>query len=31
VGKLLVPDVIGRIAARRAPSSYRNLKDRLER
>jgi uncharacterized protein YndB with AHSA1/START domain len=30
-GKMLMPDVIGRIAARRSPESHRNLKERLER
>lgn len=31
IGKLLPLDVIRRMAAKRAPKSYRNLKERLER
>jgi uncharacterized protein YndB with AHSA1/START domain len=31
VGKVLVPDVVRRIAAKGAPGSYRNLRRRLER
>jgi uncharacterized protein YndB with AHSA1/START domain len=31
VGKLLMPDVVGRIAAKGAPRSFGNLKERLER
>jgi uncharacterized protein YndB with AHSA1/START domain len=31
VGKLLVPDVVRRIATKGAPRSYQNLKERLER
>jgi uncharacterized protein YndB with AHSA1/START domain len=31
IGKLLVPLVVRRIAAKGAPMSYRNLKERLER
>jgi uncharacterized protein YndB with AHSA1/START domain len=30
MGKLLVPDVVRRLAERGAPRSYRNLKERLE-
>jgi uncharacterized protein YndB with AHSA1/START domain len=30
MGKLLVPDVVRRLAQRGAPGSYRNLKERLE-
>lgn len=30
-GKLLMPDVIRRMAGKAAPKSYRNLKERLER
>jgi uncharacterized protein YndB with AHSA1/START domain len=30
VGRLLVPDVVSRLARRQAPRSYRNLKRRLE-
>jgi hypothetical protein len=31
MGRLLVPDVVSRLARRQAPRSYRNLKQRLER
>lgn len=31
VGKVLMPDVVRRMAAKAAPRSYRNLKERVER